>query len=52
MNVSERLADIAERLNVFYVYMDNKEYKKADKVFSEIENIVGTTDHDIASARK
>lgn len=51
MNVSERPADITERLNVFYVYMDNKEYKKADKVLSEIEDIVGMTDPDIASAR-
>ena len=51
MNVSERPVDITERLNVFYVYMDNKEYKKADKVLSEIEDIVGTTDPDIASAR-
>lgn len=31
--------------------MDNKQYDEADKVLSEIEDVVGTTDPDIAAAR-
>lgn len=37
MNVSERLADITERMNVFYVYMDNKEYKKLIKFYQKLK---------------
>ena len=51
MKVSERPMDIAEKLKVFYTCMDNKEYDRADKVLSEIEEVVGTTDPDIAAAR-
>ena len=32
-------------------YMDENNYKEADKVLTEIEAIVGTTDPDIAAAR-
>ena len=51
MKVSERPTDITQRLSEFYTCMDNKKYEKADKVLSEIEDIVGTTDPDIAAAR-
>ena len=51
MKVSERPADIKQRMNLFYSYMDENNYKEADKVLTEIEAIVGTTDPDIAAAR-
>lgn len=51
MNVSERPADIKQRIDSFYAYMDENNYKEADKVLTEIESIVGTTDPDIAAAR-
>lgn len=51
MKVSERPMDITERLKTFYACMDNKKYDEADKVLSEIEDVVGTTDPDIAAAR-
>ena len=51
MKVSERPADIKQRMNLFYSYMDENNYKEADKVLTEIEAIVGTTDSDIAAAR-
>ena len=51
MNVSERPADIKQRMDLFYAYMDEKNYKEADKVLTEIEAIVGSTDPDIAAAR-
>lgn len=51
MNVSERPADIKQRMDLFYAYMDENNYKEADKVLLEIEEIVGTTDPDIAAAR-
>lgn len=51
MKVSERPMRIAELLKAFYVFMDNKQYDEADKVLSEIEDVVGTTDPDIAAAR-
>ena len=51
LNVSERPADIKQRLDLFYAYMDDNNYKEADKVLTEIESIVGTTDPDIAVAR-
>lgn len=51
MKVSERPADIKQRMNLFYSYMDENNYKEADKVLTEIEAIVGTTDPDIAVAR-
>lgn len=51
MNVSERPDDIKQRMDSFYAYMDENNYKEADKVLTEIEAIVGTTDPDIAAAR-
>ena len=51
MNVSERPADIKQRMDLFYAYMDEKKYQEADKVLKEIENIVGATDPDVAAAR-
>lgn len=51
MKVSERPADIMQRLDLFYSYMDGNNYKEADKVLTEIENVVGTTDPDVAAAR-
>lgn len=51
MKVSERPADIKQRLAEFYGYMDENNYDEADKVLTEIEVIVGTTDPDIAAAR-
>ena len=42
MKVSERPMDITERLKTFYACMDNKKYDEADKVLSEIEDVVGT----------
>ena len=51
MNVSERPADIKQRMDLFYAYMDESNYKEADKVLTEVEAIVGTTDPDIAAAR-
>ena len=51
MNVSERPTDIKQRMDLFYAYMDDNNYKEADKVLTEIEAIVGTTDPDIAAAR-
>lgn len=51
MQVSERPADIKKRMDLFYVYMDENNYQEADKVLTEIEAIVGTTDPDIAAAR-
>ena len=51
MNVSERPSDIKQRMDLFYAYMDDNNYKEADKVLTEIEAIVGTTDPDIAAAR-
>lgn len=51
MKVSERPADIKQRLDLFYTYMNEKNYKEADKILTEIESIVGTSDPDIAAAR-
>lgn len=51
MKISERPSDIKQRLDLFYAYMDEKNYTGADKVLTEIEDIVGTTDPDIAAAR-
>lgn len=51
MKVSERPVDITKRLDMFYTWMDDKKYDEADKVLSEIEDIVGTSDPDIAAAR-
>ena len=51
MNVSERPADIKQRMDLFYAYIDESNYKEADKILTEIEAIVGTTDPDIAAAR-
>ena len=41
----------AEFLDLFYSYMDKNDYENADKVLKEVEDIVGTTDPDIAAAR-
>ena len=51
MKVAERPTDIKQRMNLFYSYMDDNNYKEADNVLTEIEAIVGTTDPDIAAAR-
>lgn len=51
MKVSERPEDVKKRLDLFYAYMDEKKYNEADRALKEIENIVGTTDPDIAGAR-
>ena len=51
MKVSERPADIKQRMDLFYAYMDENNYKEADNVLTGIEAIVGTTDPDIAAAR-
>ncbi len=51
MKVSERPIDIKQRMNLFYSYMDENNYEEADKVLTEIEAIVGTSDPDIAAAR-
>lgn len=51
MKVSERPTDIKQRLDEFYGYMDENNYKAANKVLTEIEAIVGTSDPDIAAAR-
>lgn len=51
MKVSERPTDIKHRIDLFYAYMDKNNYKEADKVLTEMEAIVGTTDPDIAAAR-
>lgn len=51
MKVAERPADIKQRLDEFYGYMDESNYEEANKTLTEIEKIVGTTDPDIAAAR-
>lgn len=51
MKVSERPSDIKQRMDSFYAYMDENNYKEADKILTEIEEFVGTTDPDIAAAR-
>lgn len=51
MKVSERPADVVQRLDAFYACMDGNDYEKADKMLAEIEQIVGTNDPDIAAAR-
>ena len=51
MKVSERPADIKRHMDLFYVYMDENNYEEADKLLTEIEAIVGTSDPDIAAAR-
>ena len=51
MRVDERPTDIKQRLDLFYACMDENNYKEADKVLTELEAIVGTTDPDIAAAR-
>lgn len=51
MKVSERPTDIKYRMDLFYAYMDENNYEEADKVLTEMEAIVGTTDPNIAAAR-
>ena len=50
---SGQIADINSkpRMDLFYAYMDENNYKEADMILTEIEAIVGTTDPDIAAAR-
>lgn len=51
MKVSERPEDVKRKLDIFYTCMDEKDYNTAEEVLISIENIVGTTDPDIAAAR-
>lgn len=51
MKVSERPTDVVQRLDAFYTCMDENAYEEADKILTEIEEIVGTNDPDIAAAR-
>ncbi len=51
MKVSERPEDVIQRLDAFYAYMDKNDYEEADRVLTEIEEMVGTNDPDIAAAR-
>lgn len=51
MNVSDRPTDVKARLDSFYAYMDESDYENADRVLTELENVVGTSDPDIAAAR-
>lgn len=51
MKVSERPAEVVQRLDTFYVCMDRSDYEEADRILTEIEKIVGTNDPDIAAAR-
>lgn len=51
MKVSERPTEMKQRMDLFYLYMDENNYEEADKVLTEIEAVVGTTDPDIAAAR-
>ncbi len=51
MKVSERPAEVVQRLDTFYVCMDRNDYEEADRILTEIEKIVGTNDPDIAAAR-
>ncbi|MCD8221783.1 MAG: AAA family ATPase [Clostridiales bacterium] len=51
MKVSERPVEVKQRIDWFYACMDENNYEMADEVLTEIENIVGTNDPDIAAAR-
>lgn len=51
MKVSERPTEMKQRMDLFYLYMDENNYEEADRVLTEIEAVVGTTDPDIAAAR-
>ena len=51
MKVSERPAFVVKLLDAFYTCMDEKNYKEADKILTEIEEIVGENDPDIAAER-
>lgn len=51
MKVSERPTDVVQRINAFYACMDENDYEEADRILTEIEDIVGTNDPDIAAAR-
>jgi len=51
MKVSERPDEIKKKLDLFFSCMDKNNYKEADKILTEIEGIVGTTDPDIVAAR-
>ena len=51
MKVSERPADVKQRLDLFYAYMDENNYEEANRILKGIEDIVGTTDPDIAAER-
>lgn len=39
MKVSERPADIKNRMDLFYGYMDVNNYQEADKILTEIEQL-------------
>ena len=51
MKVSERPAAIRQKMDLFYKYMDENNYKEANRILTEMEAVVGTTDPDIAAAR-
>ncbi|MCD8131463.1 MAG: AAA family ATPase [Lachnospiraceae bacterium] len=51
MKVSERPVEVKQRIDYFYACMDEKDYEKADRALTEIEDIVGTMDPDLAAAR-
>lgn len=51
MKVSECPADIKQRMDLFYAYMDENNYNEAEMVLTEIESIVGIIDPEIAAAR-
>jgi predicted ATP-binding protein involved in virulence len=42
MKVSERPIDIKRRMDSFYAYIDENNYKEADRILEEIEMIVGS----------
>ena len=51
MKVSERPADVKQHMDQFYACMDKNNYKEAEKILTEMEAIVGTTDSEITAAR-
>ena len=51
MKVSERPADMKQRMDQSYACMDENNYKEAEKILAKMEAIVGTTDPDIVAAK-
>lgn len=51
MEVSERPLEIKQQMELFYKYMDENDYQKAEQILTNIESIVGETDPEIAAAR-